>query len=363
LKIQKRSICLARLQHTSMVDYSSFICSLEMKLIGKRYLMTDIAILKRENSTAKTTELTQALKNLSELNAFEQLTVFVTGSYARKEASQFSDIDLFFLLDCNLANVSSPNTKRLRLFSKIIEIADGMKFPAFSNDGQFLDILEYPNMEEELGGINDDHSNYFTARMLMLLESNPVFGEATYEKILTNIVQAYFRDYKHHPENFLPIFLINDILRFWKTLCLNYENKRNQPDAQHERKIKQKIKNFKLKFSRMLTCFGSITAIIEMGADADVKQIVALRQDTPLERLTNVANKYKALKDDIEKVQREYNWFLEVTNVSEAALIDKFRDEIFKTDAFSRADEFGMSVYKIVRYVAEEKEYMRYLLI
>lgn len=168
--------------------------------------MTDIAILKRENSTAKTTELTQALKNLSELNAFEQLTVFVTGSYARKEASQFSDIDLFFLLDCNLANVSSPNTKRLRLFSKIIEIADGMKFPAFSNDGQFLDILEYPNMEEELGGINDDHSNYFTARMLMLLESNPVFGEATYEKILTNIVQAYFRDYKHHPENFLPIF-------------------------------------------------------------------------------------------------------------------------------------------------------------
>jgi len=36
---------------------------------------------------------------------------------------------------------------------------------------------------------------------------------------------TYYRDADDRPD-FLPAFLINDITRFWKTLCLNYEHSR-----------------------------------------------------------------------------------------------------------------------------------------
>jgi len=45
----------------------------------------------------------------------------------------------------------------------------------FSNDGEFLRILYLEDMLEQLGGREDDYLNYFTARMLLLLESKPLY--------------------------------------------------------------------------------------------------------------------------------------------------------------------------------------------
>ena len=136
-----------------------------------------------------------------------------------------------------------------------------MGFPKFSNDGEYLKILEAPEILKHLGSANDDYLNHFTARLLLILESKPIFGTANYNKILRLVLNRYFEDYPDHPETFRPTFLVNDILRFWKTLCLNYEKKRNQPAKNEAKRIAQKIKNLKLKFSRMLTCYGSVCYI------------------------------------------------------------------------------------------------------
>src|SRR5438309_1594126 len=59
-----------------------------------------------------------------------------------------------------------------------------------------------------------------------LLESQPLSDAAIYERLLEQIIGFYYRDFADHADDFLPIFLINDILRFWRTLTLNYEHHR-----------------------------------------------------------------------------------------------------------------------------------------
>lgn len=325
--------------------------------------MDGIVQEKKRNSQKRISELRNALSEIDELRRLTKLTVFVAGSYARNEASLYSDIDLFFVYDGHLRTHPSPNINSLRAFAKIIEEADRLNFPAFSNDGEFLKILEFPEMSKELGGRNDDYLNYFTARMLMLLESTPVYNANTYEHIKSEIVASYFRDYTHHPKEFLPIFLINDIIRFWKTLCLNYENKRNQPESDLDRKIKQKIKNFKLKFSRMLTCFGSIASITNLGGTCGPDQIIQLSEASPIDRLQNVAYLREATRAKFHGLYIDYTWFLEVTNVSEADLIQRFQDKKFREEAFRRAESFGDALFEIVLNVASETGYLRYLVI
>lgn len=322
-----------------------------------------IVEVKRNNSLLRVNQLKEKLEKIDELHQLEKLTVFVAGSYARNEASTHSDIDLFFVLDGNLKSLSNPNIRSLRAFAKIIEEADLLGFPAFSNDGEFLRILEAPEMMRELGGRNDDHLNYFTARMLMLLESVPVFGQDTYDHVLREIVDSYFRDYSHHPKNFRPIFLINDILRFWKTLCLNYENKRNQPEENRDRKIKQKIKNFKLKLSRMLTCYGSIAAIANLPPNSGPEEVLRIGSLSPFDRLRETSRDRPNTAADFAKLNSEYMWFLQVTNVDEIDLIKEFHKKEFRLEAFNRAESFGDSMYGIVREIAEETGYLRYLVI
>ena len=57
-----------------------------------------------------------------------------------------------------------------------------------------------------------------------------------------------FKDFPDHPRTFQPIFLMNDICRFWKTMLLNYEHKRHgDGEPGDEIRRRSKVKNFKLK--------------------------------------------------------------------------------------------------------------------
>ena len=116
-----------------------------------------------------------------------------------------------------------------------------MSFPKFTNDGKYLEILFADEMLSSLGGRQDDHMNYFTSRMLLLLESHPVLNKDAYYSITKKVIRSYFRDFDYYPDTFRPTFLINDIIRFWKTLCLNYEYDRNRLNAQELDDIEQTV--------------------------------------------------------------------------------------------------------------------------
>jgi len=96
---------------------------------------------KKANSLERVERFRTKLATIDDLQKFDNLGIFVAGSYARNEASIHSDIDLFFVLDGNISEIENPTLSQMRAFSRIIEEADSLEFPTFSNDGEFLRIL------------------------------------------------------------------------------------------------------------------------------------------------------------------------------------------------------------------------------
>ena len=77
-----------------------------------------------------------------------------------------------------------------------------------------------------LGTDKDDVTNTFTAILWPLLESYPLVEREVYEEVIKEVVDAYSGQIMATIKaNFMPAFLANDILRLWRTLCVNYESK------------------------------------------------------------------------------------------------------------------------------------------
>jgi predicted nucleotidyltransferase len=139
---------------------------------------------RRTYSKARLEVCGRRLHDLPSVQSFPSTCIYVTGSYARLEAGEFSDIDLFFLTSETRAPGESHKLRETAFFSDIIRLCDELQFPPFSNDGEYLTLLKMQDMLEGLGGREDDYHNHFTARMLLLLESQPLLNEAIYRNML-----------------------------------------------------------------------------------------------------------------------------------------------------------------------------------
>lgn len=216
-------------------------------------------------------------------------------------------------------------------------------------------------MRQHLGGRRDDYENLFTARLLLLLESQPIYNESLYGEVLRDITLSYFRDYEDHEKDFRPTFLVNDILRFWKTLCLNYEHSRNVAQDDDMELRKNYLKNLKLKFSRMLTCFSLVIPLAMPRGSLEPEECVLLMRKRPLERLQSIA-----IESDCnaiwEKLANDYAWFLEATGRPRDQVLDWLGSSQNRIEALDRARVFGMSMYELLVTVSNP-ETLRYLVI
>ena len=306
-------------------------------------------------SRGQLTELQRRLSKLKELEAFPKLTIFAAGSYARLEASRYSDLDVFFLSLGDGTDLREPYTNSFRLFGRVIEAADAMDFPKFSNDSQYLVILHTSDIICHLGSPKDDHENYFTARMLLLLESYCLYGVKAYEDILKTIVESYFNDYPDHKHTFQPMFLLNDICRFWKTLLLNYEHKRNFGAGVEDQKLKtrQKVRNFKLKYSRMTTCFATIAALGSHLAPVTREQVLDLTKLTPRERLQSITSRVPEAQVAVSEVLERYAVFLEMTALKTEDIEERLSDKQRRTEMFKEANAYGDAMFKLLQVIDE----------
>jgi predicted nucleotidyltransferase len=290
--------------------------------------------------------------------------IYVTGSYARLEAGENSDLDLFFV-----KSESEPKLSRLDkilIDAELIKITRAMGFGEFSGDGQYLEVHDLDQVLRELGSPKDDFYNHFTARLLLLLESSAVFADGLYEVAIDKIILSYYRDYEDHTQNFRPVFLINDIVRFWKTMCLNYEQGRNVDSdlsaADLElRRGKARLKNLKLKFSRMLTCF-SLVLLLAQNRDLTRKKLAELVHLPPLERLRRAAQEAKE-QTLLDELLGNYEWFLDFNNRPKPEVLASLNDPGQRQGAFARATQFGDNMYKLLTAIAGSGDTIRYLLL
>jgi hypothetical protein len=301
-------------------------------------------------------ELRGRLDRAPQVKHLAGFTIFSAGSYGRLEASPHSDIDLFFLYQGLRSEQSEPQTAELRLFGALIEMVADMDFPNFSNDCQYLRALSLPDVLKHLGSPEDDYHNHFTLRMMLLLESKCLYDTAAYDHIIRALVMSYYRDYPDHQASFEPWFLLNDIGRFWKTLLLNYEHRRNTLPTDDAEKTKQKVRNFKLKCSRMMTCFATIAALGSSARPVTEDMVMDVIRLTPRERLERVAEQRADAKTAVQRVLDDYAWFLEQTALAADDLRAMFLDKSRRATMFERANAFGDKMYELLAAIDTDSD-------
>jgi hypothetical protein len=245
--------------------------------------------------------------------------------------------------------------------------AEDMEFPSFSGDGRFLAVHYVGDMERVLGSPQDDLENAFTARMLLLLESRCVFNETVYERLLAQVVGFYFRDFDDHAETFVPVFLTNDILRFWRTLTLNYEFDRfqasQQPEADRPRaKAAIALKNYKLKFSRLATCYSMAVNLVGTPAPVTPDMVLDLCSLTPHQRFERLRGRSNEIDSLLAILAERYEEFLQRVQRDKDELTEELQPAEARSGLLQDADAYGTAIFELARRIASE-ERLRHLVV
>lgn len=254
------------------------------------------------------------------------ICIFACGSMGRKELLDVSDLDLFFIVESIPADTSPTDSRdqdidrsdrereignldKYRFFAQIYEVTYKMGYKMPSKNGFYWDFIPESNLLD-IGSRVEDFNNSFTARMLLLLESKPLYNDNLYMKLLEKVVQRYFVDYSEHKSDFSPLFLANDIKKYWYTLTLNYEYRRDPMDDINKRHWKR----LKLKYSRKLTCYSLLACLYKK--DITPEYVIECAKLTPLERLKGILDFCPNASDEFYKIIGEYEWFLRLRDKS-----------------------------------------------
>lgn len=248
----------------------------------------------------------------------------------------------------------------------MIEAIKDLEIPEFSGDGEYLIHYTDEELRKSLGERHDDAANTFTARVLLLLESRPLLGECVYRTAVENVIAAYWRDYQDHKKEFIPAFLANDILRLWRTFCVNYEARTStEPE---EKKVKRRLKNYKLKHSRLLTCYSALLYLLatyKMKKTVSPEDAVSMTEMTPTQRLEWLLKCKGAsgARDQIRALLRHYEAFLQSTYCSEEQLIKHFRDPGKRKEYSASANKLGDLTFRTLSVIGKGNALHRILVV
>jgi len=292
--------------------------------------------------------------------------VYMTGSFSRGEANRRSDLDLFIVGKDAGGKRTLGGLNETLIKSDLIRATRKLGIPDFSGEGEYLTHYTIEEIVNTLGKPEDDVSNTFTARLLLLLESRPLLGEGIYHEVIPKVVLAYCKDYQDHTTEFVPGFLANDILRMWRTFCVNYEARtQSAPPA---KKAKRRLKNYKLKHSRLLTCYSALLYLLVLFlryktiSPENISSMVAL---TPTERIEWLSHQSEAVqaRTKLEELLALYEEFLVRTDASEEDLVERFIDKTKGKEYFESAYRFGDLVFDVLQSFGGSNRFHRLLVV
>jgi predicted nucleotidyltransferase len=227
-------------------------------------------------------------------------SLVVFGSLARHEFTQKSDIDWALMID------GRADSGHLKIAHSLKSELDKVGLHEPGPTEVFGGLVFSHDLIHAIGGEEDTNKN-MTRRLLLLLESASVGAtenQQDYDRVVNGILDRYVVEDAsfisgNRSRNRIPRFLLNDVVRFWRTMAVDYANKYRSRERQ-----KWALRNIKLRMSRKLIFISGFLMCIswdlnELKNDDDsvvVQQLVDhLRRWTkrpPLESLATVVEKY-----------------------------------------------------------------------
>ena len=134
----------------------------------------------------------------------------------------------------------------------------------------------------EIGGQPDDNVT-ITRRMLLLLEDEWLFNEEAFRNVRRILLQKYRHD--SPGEDKICLFLLNDIIRYRRTLCVDLELKTHTKDKARE------VRLIKLRFSGMLLYVSGVLAVGQGFGLSSVERLADLEKQFrkyPIERIQSI---------------------------------------------------------------------------
>jgi hypothetical protein len=331
---------------------------------------------RREQSDRGLTDIREALVEALANVQTNNVVVYITGSFGRLEARYpvGSDLDVFFLYmpGDRDARAELPRLVWFQLIAAVIDVARKLDFKPFSRDGEFLKAHNVFHIGNELGSRNEDADNGFTARLLLLLEGRYLVNEALYDDVLLEVIRFYYRDFADKRERFRPYALINDILRYWRTLCLNYEHQRStkreaagdDEQAIAEFTASSALDNLKLRYSRLALCFSMIAVLVSEPDGLSQESMRDLCGTVPSHRWALAAGRDASGQAEalVPHILAAYEEFL-VLVADEEKILDRLGSQDPRRELRQKAGEFGDLVFELIKHVAVTEEQFRRLVV
>lgn len=245
-------------------------------------------------------------------------SLVVFGSLARGEFTAGSDLDWALMID------GRADSGHLEIAHELKRRLIDAKYADPGPTGVFGGLVFSHDLIHAIGGDEDTNKNT-TRRLLLLLESIPIGaseGDLVHCRVLNGILYRYVNEdasfiSANRSANRIPRFLLNDVVRFWRTMAVDYANKYRAREGQG-----WALRNIKLRMSRKLLFASGLFMCLSWALDgreaADEqflpqKLVSHLRdwtQRPPLESLAIIVESYAPeLADDIFET---YDSFLEL---------------------------------------------------
>jgi hypothetical protein len=293
--------------------------------------------------------------------------IYIVGSGGRGEMSAHSDVDLF------VARVhrAPSEVDAFQIRQAITRTLFEMKFPEPSQGGGFLKMHTGESLCERMGTRDDDASNTLTARMLLLLESQVLLGDNAYGRLVDTVLDAYWKDASDHATDYQPFVLVNDIVRYWRILLLNYVAK----NAEKERelapvylKAERSLRSYKLRFSRCITCFSALARLLSVTARGAVekKSVAAIVREKPIQRLAAVKECVPQAGAHVDEMLQLYQAFLENTANAKSMLLESFGQNDFAHARMQEGRDFADAMFALLQELGRAgraKELFRHMVV
>ena len=296
-------------------------------------------------------EVLQEILETGQRKHLEKTDVVLLGSIARRESTVGSDCDYYILQNGAPPEVTQNLTLAMEQIRQRLEPTE----PGVQ--GIFGNIVIAANLYETIGLEGDTNVN-MTRRVLLLTESEPISSGRTHRAVIDNILAIYCADYlgsdrKSKRPAEVPRYLLNDIVRFWRTMAVDFGTKRWRTIADDSH-----LRLAKLRVSRKVLFAGPLATIllvpIRVNRNSELKLYLTrcLRRPPLAQIASTAAFLSRKSQDALKKLLTNYDEFIGLLSTdSRDILQDPQKDNKRFEKLRIKCEKIGDTVQKLLEII------------